>query len=274
MNWQLITRLLWVGVLGIVLTAYPFNMAWGNRSVRIPSGSYKPLYRNEGEPFRVEITSFLLDKFPTTNQQFLNFIQQHAQWKRSARQDLFADSRYLAHWSSDLDPHGIGHHLNSPVTNVSWFAATAYCRAQGKRLPTVHEWEYAASAGFFNPDGSAEPGFKEHVLEWYARPAFRTLPAIGRGLTNYWGVADLHGLIWEWVLDFNSVLVTGESRGDGGLERELFCGAGSVRSSNFEDYPAFMRFGLRSSLKAHYTLNNLGFRCASDLHLQKGNTNE
>ena len=135
MNWHRITRLLWVGVLGIVLTAYPFNMAWGNRSVRIPSGSYKPLYRNEGEPFQVEVTSFLLDKFPTTNQQFLNFIQQHAQWKRSARQDLFADSRYLAHWSSDLDPYGIRHHLNSPVTNVSWFAATAYCRAQGKRLP-------------------------------------------------------------------------------------------------------------------------------------------
>lgn len=274
MNWDQITRLLWLGILGIFLTACPFDMAWGDRSVRIPSGSYKPLYRNEGEPLQVEVASFLLDKFPVTNRQYLSFIEQHSHWQRSARQDLFADSRYLSHWSADLDPLGTGHHLNSPVTNVSWFAATAYCRVQGKRLPTVHEWEYAAAAGLFHSDGSLEPGFKNHVLEWYARPVPRILPTIGRGQVNYWGVADLHGLIWEWVLDFNSALVTGESRSDGGLERELFCGASSVRSSNFYDYPAFMRFGLRNSLKAQYTVNNLGFRCASDLHLQKGIAND
>ena len=71
--------------------------------------------------------------------------------------------------------------------------------------------------------------------------------------------------MWEWVDDFNTALVTGESRADGGLERNLFCGSGAATARNREDYPAFMRVGYRSSLRADYTVPNLGFRCARNL---------
>ena len=50
-------------------------------------------------------------------------------------------------------------------------------------------------------------------------------PTVGSGTPNYWGVHDLHGVIWEWVADFQTMLVTGESRGDSDVERNLFCGA-------------------------------------------------
>jgi len=68
------------------------------------------------------------------------------------------------------------------------------------------------------------------------------------------------------VLDFNTAMVTGDSRADsGGLERGLFCGAGAQNARNMDNYPAFMRFGFRSSLEANYCVHNLGFRCAKDL---------
>lgn len=91
------------------------------------------------------------------------------------------------------------------------------------------------------------------------------LPAAGLGRPNFYGARDLHGLVWEWVEDFNTAMVTGESRADTGLERDLFCGAGSVGAKDTTDYAAFMRQALRSSLKANNTTTSLGFRCARDL---------
>jgi formylglycine-generating enzyme required for sulfatase activity len=72
----------------------------------------------------------------------------------------------------------------------------------------------------------------------------------------------MHGLVWEWTSDFNSAMMTGDARNDAGLERQLFCGSGAAGVGNPGNYPAFMRFGLRSSLRANYTVHNLGFRCA------------
>jgi formylglycine-generating enzyme required for sulfatase activity len=79
---------------------------------------------------------------------------------------------------------------------------------------------------------------------------------------NFHGARGLHGLVWEWVDDFNTAMVTGESRGDSGLERDLFCGSGSVGARDTGNYAAFMRQALRSSLKANNTTTSLGFRCA------------
>jgi sulfatase modifying factor 1 len=71
----------------------------------------------------------------------------------------------------------------------------------------------------------------------------------------------MHGLIWEWVDDFNSSFVTGESREDSSFNKDMFCGAGSLSSTDKENYAAYMRFAFRSSLKGKNAVWNLGFRC-------------
>jgi formylglycine-generating enzyme required for sulfatase activity len=153
-----------------------------------------------------------------------------------------------------------------PVTHVSWFAARAYCMWQGKRLPTLAEWEYVAMASAEAPDGRSDPAFMRRILQWYAKPSPSVPLPMGSGGKNYWGVYDLHGVIWEWVADFHTALVTGESRSDGDLERNLFCGAGAKGVAEQEriNYPAFMRYAYRSSLQGRYTVQNLGFRCARE----------
>lgn len=221
--------------------------------VTVPGGVFTNLYRDQGV---VVVDAFAMDEVPVTNAEFLQFVTEHPQWRRSQIKRLFADTSYLAHWQDDL-VLGPEAPPDSPVVRVSWFAARAYADAQGKRLPTLAEWELAAQ-----PDQSNNVA---RILAWYGKPVRGTLPPVRSTFRNPLGVWDLHGLVWEWIDDFNTALVTGESRADAGLERDLFCGSGALGASSFADYAAFMRYAFRSSLQARYTVPNLGFRCVRSL---------
>ena len=236
--------------------------------VRIPAGSYVP-FLGERDPdappgvvaivrAAVSVGAFLLDVHPVTNAEFLEFVKRNPRWSRSRVPALFADAGYLGHWKSDFDL-GEPPFARAPVTRVSWFAAAAYCRWRGKDLPTVDQWEYAA----YDTGRNAEE-IRRRLLAWNSRPNPPSLPEVGSTPRNGYGVADLHGLVWEWVRDFNSLLVSSEARDDSSSDPNLFCGGGSFASRDPGDYPTFLRFAFRSSLKAGYTTANLGFRCGRE----------
>jgi len=224
-----------------------------SKQINIKAGTFTPLYGTYKKP--VEVKSFFIDENPVTNQEFLDFIKLNSDWMKTKAKKIFIDTTYLNHWKGDLEL-GLNAPPDSPVVNVSWYAAKAYCSFYEKRLPTVNEWEYVASRSIPGHD------IKKVILDWYSIPTPNVLPSIKVGLKNSTGVSSMHGLIWEWTIDFNSTMVTGESRADGSLDKTLFCGSGSSNASDKTDYAAFMRFGFRSSLKANYTIANLGFRCA------------
>lgn len=232
------------------------------RLVLVPAGTYRPLYPAANEPAEIERPAFLLEEHPVTNAQYLAFVQAQPRWRRSQVAILMSEANYLSHWADDLNfPVGAA---DSPVTNVSWFAARAYAHWAGRRLPTLAEWESVGMASETSSFGREEEGYNQRILNWYSRPTPPFPGPVLQESPNYFGVSDMHGLIWEWVGDFNSSLVTGESRGDSGLDRNLFCGSGSIGAADPSDYAAFMRFAFRGSLQGNFTVNNLGFRCAAD----------
>lgn len=245
----------------VAIVTGPADVELRRGMVRIPAGTYAPMIRMKDEPERVEVAGFWLDERPVTNAEFLAFVKEIPAWRRSAVSPLFADTGYLGDWAGDLEL-GPSAPAGAPVVRISWFAARAFARHHGKRLPTTAEWERAAAAGYATEIGANEPGFAASVLAWFTRPNPVTLPLAGAGRANFFGARDLFGLVWEWVDDFNTAMVTGESRADTGLERNLFCGAGAAGVRDPSDYAAFMRAGYRSSLRANYAVPNLGFRCA------------
>ncbi|TDQ25702.1 formylglycine-generating enzyme family protein [Tenacibaculum caenipelagi] len=241
------------------------NMNCQSIMVPIKGGSYIPLYGRDS--VRITIQDFFMDVYPVTNEEFLEFVKENPKWRKSKVIRLFADKSYLLSWKSDTII-GDKQKLKSPVTNISWFAAKCYCEEQGKRLATVDEWEYVAMANQKIPDARTLKTYNEYILGWYEKP--RTFDnVVGSTFKNYWGVYDMHGLVWEWTSDFNSVLVSGESRKDVDNDSNLFCGSAAVGATDLMNYAAFMRYATRGSLKAKFTMRNLGFRCVKDKNIEQ-----
>ncbi|WP_232734702.1 formylglycine-generating enzyme family protein [Polaribacter sp. ALD11] len=231
-----------------------------SKMVPIKGGNYIPLYGRDS--MKVSINDFLMDVYPVTNKEYLAFIKKHPKWQRSKTIKLFVDGSYLREWKTDTTLN-VNQKLKSPVTQVSWFAAKSYCESQGKRLPTVDEWEYVAMANKTMPDARKEEAYNQFILGWYEKPKTFN-QTIGSTFRNYWRVYDLHGLVWEWTSDFNSVLISGESRKDVDKDSNLFCGSAAINATDLMNYAAFMRYAIRGSLKARYSMRNLGFRCVKD----------
>lgn len=232
---------------------------------RVGPGVYRPLYAASPAESTIFVNAFLLDRRPVTNADFLAFVRASPRWRRDRINRLFADEGYLARWES-ADSLGKSVRPASPVTQVSWFAAKAYCAARNARLPSEREWELAGLASESAVDGSGDPRWLARILRFYSEPASAMSQRdVAAGKPNFWGIYDMHGLSWEWVYDFGASLVAADSREKGGAEQSRFCGASGADTSNPSDYAAFMRVAFRSSLQAAFTTARLGFRCAADV---------
>jgi len=229
--------------------------------VAIPAGVYRPLLPISPAEAEVAVAAFWLDRVPVTNADFLRFVEATPAWRRDRVGRLRADGRYLEHWAAPdrLGPEVIA---DAPATNVSWFAARAYCASRGKRLPIEREWE--RSAVDLDATPAAREAARAQVLAWMLTPGKRSLRAVGQRAANHLGVHDLNEVVWEWVDDYGAALVPLDDRNRGDDDRQKFCGAGAAKASDPTDYAAFMRMAMRSALSASDASGMLGFRCAKD----------
>ncbi|MDR9419917.1 formylglycine-generating enzyme family protein [Gracilimonas sp.] len=224
--------------------------------VLVPAGSYHSVLPEiPGEP--VPVDSFYMDETAVTNEQFVEFLRDNPEWRRSRIPPVFTNDGYLREWKSDLDPGYENLGVNRPVTRVSWYAANAYCADQGGRLPTLNEWEYSAQLMEFDSETEMNT-FSSELINWYSGIDVKNLSEVGSTkIENTEGVKDQFGLVMEWVEDFKPIITD---------ELSLDCGTvgrmntlGSVYS-----YAASIRYITRMSFNAKITTGMVGFRCAYD----------
>ena len=236
------------------------------KMVKINGGKFKTFYVSKTDK-PVIVQPFLMDEYAVTNLDFLEFVKANPAWSRSKVKRLFADSNYLKQWDGDFEIGKSNKNIyNSPVVNVSWFAANAYCAWKNKRLPTLAEWEIAGNAP---PKNTKYTSVTNYLMGWYEKPALPVLPNVQTTYRNTYDLYDMHGLIWEWTFDFNSFINTGDSRNTTNDNGNLFCAGASINVTNREDYAAFLRYGFRGSLRGNYCISSLGFRCAKSITSNK-----
>ncbi len=151
--------------------------------------------------------------------------------------------------------------------NTAWDAAICNWSANGYRLPTEAEWEYACRAGTTTPYSSGIH-CKSEKADYNNLFAFskedeefmeKTLQ-VGNFTCNAWGVCDMHGNVFEWCLDWYGEYPTSpqvDPRGPTtGKSRVIRGGAWNL-------HPMYWRSAYRLSSNPGHRSNNVGLRLVS-----------
>jgi formylglycine-generating enzyme required for sulfatase activity len=275
-------------------------------------GDWLELYKLDAPPIhKVSIDTFYLSAYEVTNDEFKSFVDEtnyiptseQTEGMHTFRVDRFG---YIkgANWKNVLPQEG-----NHPVSAVSWIDAIEYCNwlskknnlnpcytidslgktacnfnANGYRLPTEAEWEYAArncgkkyryTWGNQNPDTlmkfenikdiSSNDTLK-YYIDWGEywetyNDGFAFKSPVGYFKANEIGLFDMTGNVAEWYWDwFNKDYYknkpTNNPKGPEIGELRTCKGGG------WNCPPSVLHFANRGRSVPHGLWNNVGFRVA------------
>jgi len=232
--------------------------------VVIPGGQFASALSIDGAAVPITIQIFAMRAEPVTNADFLAFVGEHPEWQRGQVSALFAGPGYLSAWrgSRMLGPAALE---QQPVTNVSWFAARAFCASEHARLPSWYEWEYVAAADETHRDARQDATRNQLLLSATLEASGDRPGVIGRYPENVYGVRDLNRLLWEWTGDYAAMFPNADAR-VAGVDRVLaLCGGSALAFADKNQYALMMGVAALAALKPADDAPRVGFRCVRDL---------
>jgi formylglycine-generating enzyme required for sulfatase activity len=252
----------------------------GLRFLTIPRGE---LLQGDGEdgfasvqiPHPVSIPAFLMSEIEVNNGIFQIFVEENPDWAPGNKSTLvnqgLVDEQYLATWTRRTDQP---EWESLPVTNVSFYAAQAFCQwlttqlpatysQYSARLPFESEWEWASRGGLVGAD---YPTGRPSAEDRFFSPGIAGPEAAGASVRNGYGLQDMTGNVWEWCLDWYSPVKylfssLNPENNDFDSTGELPLGAEKViRGGSWANEQELIKVSTRGSQPPEWCTPYLGFR--------------
>jgi formylglycine-generating enzyme required for sulfatase activity len=277
----------------IITTTSTTSTTWvsGDEEVFVSEGNFQmgcepedtECWINESPRHEVWLSEYYIDTYEVNNTSYAEFLTWHGndcEGYECVRDDSSALrlSESGGAWSVDSG------YEDHPIVEVTWYGATAYCEAQGKRLPTEAEWEKAAKGAaehYTYPWGDALIANAANYLA-SGDPYDNGTTPVGYyngsdhggtyqttdGRSPY-GAHDMAGNVWEWVSDLYLSDYYDEYLPDAWPNNPQGPDTGStrvLRGGSWYNYPR----DARSSIRFWYDpadrvyRDGFGFRCSRD----------
>jgi formylglycine-generating enzyme required for sulfatase activity len=165
---------------------------------------------DEGPAHKVKISSFMMDTYLVTHDMFTKVqLPNPSHWQDNPKKPVervrWRDAKQYCNERSLLE--GL-----KPCYNEKTMDWECDYSANGYRLPTEAEWEYACRAGTDAPYDFGSPD-KLRQYAWFADNSEEKTHPVGQKKPNLWGLYDMYGNVSEWCEDVYSPTYYQESPG-------------------------------------------------------------
>ena len=249
----------------------------GIEMVYVPGGEFM-MGSSQGNPdeapaHKVRVTGFLMDKFEVTHEMLKRAqLPNPSHWQENAKNPVerirWRDAKQYCNERSILD--GL-----KPCYNEKTSDWDVDFSANGYRLPTEAEWEYAAHAGTDGPYDFGQPD-KLRQYAWFAENADQKTHAVGQKKPNHWGLYDLYGNVSEWCEDVYSPTYYKESPPTDphgppslGKDAKRVIRGGSWKSSSSASRTTTRRGEVTGDSDACFSTDFCGFRCVRRITVEE-----
>lgn len=151
---------------------------------------------------RVILDDFYIDKHEVTTEEFCKFLNEKGNQEEGGSRWVDIDDIdcpvTVNRGRFKVKPGKAKH----PMIEVTWYAARAYAKWKGKRLPTEAEWEYAAKGGQKARETEYSGSNNPTEVAWYDANANGRTHEVGELNPNELGIYDMSGNVWEWCRDW------------------------------------------------------------------------